>query len=259
MSTTESLVKPDELIEEYSAWLRRESSAKDLGEWKEISLPMLDNSNDYVMFYAKVSGSGIMFTDDGYTLESFRQSGLKITPARQDRMERIARKFGAKIRDNEVTLESDGSRADAMNRFAQALLAIGSMVEAAQRRVSEYFADDVAAMLDERGVFYTPNIGIRGVSGYEHNFDFIFQRSANHPTRFCQAPNKFDKDAVKSIMWDWEDTKKAKERADARLVVIGDDREGPLQHSALEAFTNCGVSVIPYSQLPRRAPHELAA
>ncbi|RYQ56959.1 DUF1828 domain-containing protein [Bifidobacterium pseudolongum] len=174
MSTTESLVKPDELIEEYSAWLRRESSAKDLGEWKEISLPMLDNSNDYVMFYAKVSGSGIMFTDDGYTLESFRQSGLKITPARQDRMERIARKFGAKIRDNEVTLESDGSRADAMNRFAQALLAIGSMVEAAQRRVSEYFVDDVAAMLDEHGVFYTPNIGIRGVSGYEHNWLFPF-------------------------------------------------------------------------------------
>lgn len=124
MSSAESLIKPDELIEEYSAWLRRESSARDLGEWKEIVLPLLDGSNDYVMFYAKASKSGIMFTDDGYTLESFHQNGLKITPARQDRMERIARRFGAKIRDNEVTLESDGNRADAMNRFAQALLAL---------------------------------------------------------------------------------------------------------------------------------------
>lgn len=87
----------------------------------------------------------------------------------------------------------------------------------------------------------------------------IFQRSANHPTRFCQAPNKFDKNAVRDIMWGWEDTRKVKERAGARLVVIGDDREGPLQDGALDAFTNCGVSVIPYSKLAERAPQELAA
>ena len=64
-----------------------------------------------------------------------------------------------------------------------------------------YFADDVALKLDSCHVFYTPNVGIRGVSSYEHNFDFLFQRSANHPTRFCQAPNRFDKDAVKDIMF----------------------------------------------------------
>lgn len=130
---------------------------------------------------------------------------------------------------------------------------------APQRRVAEYFADDVATVLDGCNVFYTASVGIRGVSRYEHSFDFIFQRSANHPTRFCQAPNKFDKDAVRNIMWGWEDTRKAKERADAKLVVIGDDREGPLQDGASEAFANCGVSVIPYSQLAKRAPQELAA
>ena len=32
--------------------------------------------------------------------------------------------------------------------------------------------------------------------------------SANHPTRFCQAPNRFDKDAVKDIMFGRDDTKK---------------------------------------------------
>ena len=71
-----------------------------------------------------------------------------------------------------------------------------------------YFADDVALKLDSCHVFYTPNVGIRGVSSYEHNFDFLFQRSVNHPTRFCQAPNRFDKDAVKDIMFGWDDTKK---------------------------------------------------
>ena len=55
--------------------------------------------------------------------------------------------------------------------------------------------------------------------------------SANHPTRFCQAPNRFDKDAVKDIMFGRDDTKK----------------------------DSNGVTVIPYSKLDERAPVELAA
>ena len=94
-----------------------------------------------------------------------------------------------------------------------------------------YFADDVALKLDSCHVFYTPNVGIRGVSSYEHSFDFLFQRSANHPTRFCQAPNRFAKDAVKDIMFGRDDTKK----------------------------DSNGVTVIPYSKLDERAPVELAA
>ena len=108
-------------------------------------------------------------------------------------------------------------------------------------------------------MFYTPNVGIRGVSSYEHNFDCLFQRSANHPTRFCQAPNRFDKDAVKDIMFGWDDTKKDPKRRDSRLIVIGDDRQTPLQRGALTAFRNYGVTVIPYSKLEERAPVELAA
>lgn len=127
MNSIES-IKPDELIEEYGEWLKHESSAKDLGEWKEITLPMFDHSNDDLIFYAKTAGDGIMFTDDGYTLESFRQNGVTITEARRERMERIARKYGAGIKNGEIVLESDGRRGDAMNRYAQALIGVGSIL-----------------------------------------------------------------------------------------------------------------------------------
>lgn len=258
-ANTQSVVAVDELVEEYGEWIKRESDVRVHGEWKEVTLPFLDRSNDCLCFYAKCDGGTISFTDDGYTLETFEQRGLSMTPARRDRMERMARKFGAVISDGQITLESDGIRADAMNRYVQALNGIESMMESAQHHVAEYFADDVAASLDRFNVFYTPSVSIRGVSNYEHSFDFLFQRSANHPTRFCQAPNRFDKDAVKDIMWAWDDTRKARERADSKLVVIGDDRERPLQKAALEAFLNCGVNVIPYSELNRRAPLELAS
>jgi hypothetical protein len=249
----------DGLVDEYTEWLRRESSTRSFGEWREITMPFLDDSNDDLCFYAKDSNGSIMFTDDGFTLESFRMNGVSLTPARRERMERIARRFGASIVNGDITLEADRNHADAMNRYVQTLTHIGGMMESAQRRVSEDFADDVASMLDQCNVFYTPSVSIRGVSNYEHSFDFLFQRSAKHPTRFCQAPNHFDKDAVTRIMWDWEDTRRAAERRDSKLIVIGDDREGPLQSMAFEAFMNCGVTVIPYSELPARAEHELAA
>lgn len=122
-----------------------------------------------------------------------------------------------------------------------------------------YFADDVALKLDSCHVFYTPNVGIRGVSSYEHNFDFLFQRSANHPARFCQAPNRFDKDAVKDIMFGWDDTKKDPKRRDSRLIVIGDDRQTPVAARRAHRVPQLRCAVIPYSKLEERAPVELAA
>ena len=122
-----------------------------------------------------------------------------------------------------------------------------------------YFADDVALKLDSCHVFYTPNVGIRGVSSYEHNFDFLFQRSANHPTRFCQAPNRFDKDAVKDIMFGWDDTKKLSQ---AQGFPADSHRRRPADAVAARRahrVPQLRCAVIPYSKLEERAPVELAA
>ena len=119
-----------------------------------------------------------------------------------------------------------------------------------------YFADDVALKLDSCHVFYTPNVGIRGVSSYEHNFDFLFQRSANHPTRFCQAPNRFDKDAVKDIMFGWDDTKKDPKRRDSRLIVIGDDRAA---RSPRSATTVCRYPLLQIGRAGSRGTRRVAS
>ncbi|PJM79970.1 DUF1829 domain-containing protein [Bifidobacterium scaligerum] len=250
----------DSLIEEYGEWLKHESSIRNTGEWNEITLPYLDRSNDELCFYAKTEGDSISLTDDGYTFAMFQQGGMTLTEARKARMERIACKFGAKLEaDGQITLFAEDGRADAMNRYVQALSNIGAIMETTQRKVAEYFAEDVAAELDRHNVFYTPDVQIRGISSYDNNFDFLFQRSANHPTRFCQAPNRLDKDTVRQIMFGWNDTKQAPQRRESKLIVIGDDRETPLQEGAVHAFMNYGVTVIRYSELGERAPIELAA
>ncbi|MBW3079555.1 DUF1828 domain-containing protein [Bifidobacterium simiiventris] len=131
-------VGTDTLIAEYGEWLKHESSLQTHGNWREITLPFLDQSNDDLCFYAESDGVSINFTDDGYTLEMFRQNGVTLTDARIGRMQRIAHKFGAKIEQNgSVTLFSDNERADAMNRYVQALSGINAVMEASHHCVTE--------------------------------------------------------------------------------------------------------------------------
>ena len=123
------------------------------------------------MLYVRTTDGVTSFTDDGYTMASFDLNGVTITESRRERINRLALRFGAMVGDDgQITLETEGSRPDAMNRFVQALTDIGSMLETSQKRVLSYFADDVALKLDSCQVFYTPNVGIRGVSSYEHSF-----------------------------------------------------------------------------------------
>lgn len=248
-----------EAIKRYASDLDAISNSED-GEWHEITFPFLDRSNDQLCFYVRTDDGETMFTDDGYTVAALSQNGITLTGKRRERIERIIRRFGALLDDDgQITLETEGSRPDAMNRFIQALTDVSSMTETTPKRVAEYFADDVAAMLDECNVFYTPGISVHGSSGYEHSFDFLFQRSPNHPTRFCQAPNRLDRDMTERILFGWEDTGKATERKGSKLIVIGDDRARPLREASVRALTNYGIDVIAFGDLSRRAPAELAA
>ncbi len=79
----------DELIAEYGEWLKRESSVRNVGEWREVTLPFLDRSNDS-FFYVRTTDGVTSFTDDGYTMASFDLNGVTITESRRERINRLA-------------------------------------------------------------------------------------------------------------------------------------------------------------------------
>ncbi|MBT1164546.1 DUF1829 domain-containing protein [Bifidobacterium felsineum] len=241
-------------IEEYSEWLKHESTIREMGEWREVTFPFLDQSNDRLCFYMRAKDGMTSFTDDGYTMAMLNGSGITPTGRRLETMTGIVRRFGATLEPNgEITLETDGSRPDALNRFVQALTDVQAMNQIGQHKVAAYFMDDVAAVLDRHDVYYTTDISVHGASGYEHSFDFLFQRSANHPTRFCQAPNRLDRNMAERIIFAWNDTEKDAKRAGSKLYVIGDDRERGLNESSVQALENYGIATIPFSMLPSRA------
>lgn len=207
----------------------------------------------------KTSDGTTSFTDDGYTVAGLNTVGITLTGKRLERLTRIAHRFGATLNpDVEITLEKERSRPDAMNRFIQALSNMQSMTETTQHRIAEYFADDVATVLDANGAFYTQGISTHGASGYEYGLDSLFQRSANHPTRFCQASSRLDRGTAKRVIFGWTGTEQASKRTESKLIMIGDDREHALRDSPVQALTSYDIRVIPFSELPNRASAELA-
>lgn len=253
----ENTISSSTLVEEYAEWIKRESSIIQIGKWQEITLPLLDSANDYITFYAKTDGANYEFTDDGFTLHSFHEKNISITKKRDERIKKIAARFGARIQDSEIVLSGHGNRPNALNRFSQTILGVLSIAEANQQRVSEYFSEDVAQLLDQNEIYYTRDITVKGMTGYEQTFDFLFQKSKNHYTRYCQAPNHLDKDSVRQILFSWQDI--AQTRSESQLIVIGNDIGGKLNNDAINALKNYNALVIPYTQLPEKATECLAA
>lgn len=117
------------LLDDYTSWLRKSSTVERIGEWNEVTLPLTDCFGDDLVFYARVDrGNSVAFTDDGYTFATLEHKGINITEKRLERMQCLARRYGVSITANgEVTLDAEDNYANALNRYAQALLYLNSM------------------------------------------------------------------------------------------------------------------------------------
>nr|WP_288231187.1 DUF1828 domain-containing protein [uncultured Gardnerella sp.] len=117
------------LLDDYTSQLRKSSTIERIGEWNEVTLPLTDCSGDDLVFYVRIDRSNsIAFTDDGYTFATLEHKGINITEKRLEHMQCLARSYGVNITANgEVTLDAEDNYANALNRYAQALLYLNSM------------------------------------------------------------------------------------------------------------------------------------
>ena len=129
MSTSSVAFNIFALLDDYTSWLRKSSTVEWIGEWNEVTLPLADSSGDNLVFYVRIDHSNsIAFTDDGYTFATLGHKGINITEKRLERMQCLARRYGVNITANgEVILDTEDSYANALNRYAQALLYLNSM------------------------------------------------------------------------------------------------------------------------------------
>ena len=92
------------IIENYLRWIKDNTSIKSIEDGKscEISTPFLDRHNDHLQIYVLKHGKNYKLTDDGYTINDLKISGMEInTPKREKILQTTLNGFGIKIGKND--------------------------------------------------------------------------------------------------------------------------------------------------------------
>jgi hypothetical protein len=247
------------LLDEYTDWLRDNTTLREIEDWVEITTPYLDRNNDYIQIYAKRANGGYILTDDSYTIEDLQISGCNIdTQKRQELLKLTLNGFGV-IRNKEA-LEIHTSK----ERFAlqkhnllQAILAVNDLFYLAEPIVKSLFFEDVTSWLDLSEVRYTSKVKFTGKTGYDHCFDFVIPKSKKQPERILQTINRPRRETAEAIAFSWIDTRDVRP-SDSRAYAFLNDSDTDISANVIDALKSYEVHPILWSKR-ENVREELAA
>jgi len=241
-----------ETIENYIKWIRDNTSIKSIEEGAlcEITTPFLDRHNDHLQIYIQKCGNKYILTDDGYTIDDLRMSGMEInTPKREKVFKTVLNGFGIKVRDNnELYVEADwGNIGQKKHYLLQAILAVNDMYTLSQESVYSFFKEDVEMFFHVSEIFYNKDVKITGKTGFDHNIDFIIAASKTKPERLIKTINIPNKDPIMSAIFAFTDITAVREQ-ETRNYVIYNDVERTVSPDVVSALANYGVDNVPWSK-----------
>jgi len=240
------LLDVQELINNYTEWLRREITFSKVGEYYEITTPFLNSANDYLQIYVKQEENEIFFSDDGDTIHDLELNGLNFTSARKKLLKQLLASYGVQINGKELTTRGPISMfPQKKHMFVQAMLSVDDMFMVSKGKISSFFLDDIQKFFEENEIYCSDNVQFTGISGYTHVYDFLIQRSKNHPERLCRAINSGTKSNMENVLFAWQDTKPVRKQ-DSKLIVLLNDGN-PIARGVEEGFQNYGAHVLRWS------------
>lgn len=238
------------LIDQYWQWLKDKTILRQVNDWYEITTPHLDRHNDYIQIYAKKSGDGFLLTDDGYILDDLEMSGCAIdTPRRRELLTTTLRGFGVELAEAHRLELKAGPDNFAVRKHSllQAMLAVNDLFYLAQSTVASLFTEDVAMWLDKSDIRYTPDVTLKGKSGYDHRFDFIIPKSRTQPERLLRAVNRPDRNIAQAVVFSGIDTMDAR-LPDSQMYALMNDSEQSISVNVQEAMRSYGVRTVLWTQ-----------
>nr|DAS81011.1 MAG TPA: protein of unknown function DUF1829 [Caudoviricetes sp.] len=243
-------------IDNYLSWIRSEMHFSQMGDYYEITTPLLDSTGDYLQLYVKQEGDEIVFSDDANTINSLIMAGLTLSKNRKTQIAQIARTYGITVQpDYELTARTAISNApQAKQLFLQGMVEIGDLYLSAQRRTGSFFIDDVNTFFQQQDIFASENIAMSGASGYSRVYNFLFPRSRKYPERLCNVLNEPTKDKIDLNLFYWIDTKKTR-KPDSKFILLLNDSKN-ISPAILGAIKSYDASYIKWSE--RLEPENLA-
>jgi hypothetical protein len=237
------------LLDQYLAWLKDKTILRQIKDWIEITTPYLDRHNDYLQIYVKRENSGLLLTDDGYTIEDLRRSGCELeSKKRKDLLTLTLNGFGVKLDGDALVVHASSDNfALRKHNLVQAMLAINDLFYLAVPMVASLFLEDVTSWLDLHEVRYTPKVKFTGKSGYDHLFDFVIPASKKQPERILQTINRPSRETAQAVAFSWIDTKEVRP-ANSRAYAFLNDSEQTPSASVLDALINYDVNPVLWSK-----------
>ena len=103
--------------------MEKETSFVKIGEYYEITVPFLNNENDFLQIYVQIRKDNVFFKDDGYTWEQLRMNGVSFTPEEKERLVFELQQRGITLNKNELEMVCDKEKfAQGFHQFLQAIL-----------------------------------------------------------------------------------------------------------------------------------------
>lgn len=238
-----------DLLDKYWEWLKDKTVLRDIGDWTEITTPYLDRHNDYVQIYARKESTGFALTDDSYTITDLEQSGCLLdSPKRQQLLKMTLNGFGVQMHDKALQVHASADNFGLRkHNLIQAMLAVNDLFYLSAPSVASLFYEDVVTWLDSADIRYTPKVGFKGKTGYDHLFDFVVPKSRRAPERIIRAINRPTRDNALLMVQAWIDTKEVRS-PDSKAYAFLNDAEQPVSSSVSDALASCEVVAVPWSQ-----------
>lgn len=239
-----------ELVDSYSNWFKKELKTNSLkeSEFSVIHTPFINNHNDNISIYAKVSGNDILLSDDSDTMNTLEMIGLNLTPKRIDNLDYILRKYNLSILNNEITAKANKSNFPrVIHSLISGIIDIGNLHLTSQERVASFFSDDVKIYLDRNEIYYTADISFQGKSNYTHNYDLLFQKNKNHPERLANIVDSPSRAKISNLLFSWSDIRDVRESNNTELLVFLNDKD-KFSSNILEALDEYNVKSILWSE-----------
>jgi hypothetical protein len=239
-----------EMIENYTSWLRKEITVTAFGEYTELTTPYLDRFNDYLQIYAKQNSDGtITLTDDGYIVGNLISSGVSLTKGskRRKMLEKTAAKFNVSIVGEEISTTVNAHNfPQKKHMMVQAMLAIDDLFVVSPEAVKNLFLEDIETYFIANEIYYSPDFSLVGKTGTLYTYDFHLQRTKEKPERFCRGFNKLNLSKRDLTLFNWMDTQEKRGELSELIVIYND--ENSVSDDVLTGFYNYNIKTVPFSQ-----------
>jgi hypothetical protein len=245
-----SVAEIEKLLNDYRAWLKDKTMLREVdGQWVEITTPYLDRHNDALQIYARQENGGYLLSDDTYVIRDLEACGCNLnTDKRQDLLRMTLGGFGVKLNRGALEIHATAQTFPLRkHNLIQAMLAVNDLFYLAKPLVDSLFLEDVVAWLDANDIRNTPEVRFTGISGFDHNFNFVIPKSRKQPERIVQAINRPTRDNAEAFIYAWSDTREVRP-LESKAYAVLNDAEQPIPDGVSSAFLNYQIQPIPWSK-----------